>query len=188
MEEFLNEYGYPALLAGSFLEGETAILISASLVNSGLFELQWTILAGFAGSFVSDWIYYLIGRLNGKYFIERRPALKAKVAPVRKFFNAHKLQILFSYRFLYGFRMIIPLIIGMSDVGPVKYLGYSLAAGLIWSATVNAAGYFIGYFLDIRTSVFESNIMYIIAGFAAFGLLMGFLVKRFAEARIAADD
>src|SRR5690606_28057191 len=110
MEEFLNEYGYLALLVGSFLEGETAILVGSLLVNSGIFELPWTIVVGFAGAFVSDWIYYLTGRLNGKYFIDKRPVLKAKVAPVRKFFDAHKMQILFSYRFLYGFRVIIPLV------------------------------------------------------------------------------
>ena len=125
-------------------------------------------------------LYYIIGRLNGKYFIERRPALKAKVAPVQNFFEDHKLQILFSYRFLYGFRVIIPLIVGMSNIKPMQYLFYSLISGLIWATTVSTVGYFVGRFLDIKTSVFEENILFIVLGFACFGMLMGYSIKRFA--------
>lgn len=178
MENFLDQYGYLALLLGTFLEGETIILIASSLAHTGLFEIQYTILFGFAGSFISDWVYYLIGRLNGKYFIEQRPKLHARVEPVRRFFQKHKIQILFSYRFLYGFRVIIPLIIGMSDIKPLQYLGYSIITGLLWASTVGTVGYFIGAFLDIKTNVFEKNIIFIVLGFALFGILVGYIVKR----------
>lgn len=184
MEEFLDEYGYLALLVGSFFEGETAILVASSLIHTGLFEIPWTILVAFTGSFVSDWLYYLIGRLNGKYFIEHRPALKAKLEPVRNFFHRHRIQILFTYRFLYGFRIIIPIVIGMSAVKPIQFLGYSLVTGLLWAASVNVTGYLIGYFLEVKTSVFEENILYIVPGFALMGLLIGFVIKKVAGAKM----
>jgi membrane protein DedA with SNARE-associated domain len=178
MEQFLDKYGYLALMVGTFFEGETAILVASSLIYRGLFEAPYTILFGFAGSFVSDWLYYIIGRLNGKYFIERRPALKEKFKPVVNFFSKHKIQILFTYRFLYGFRIIIPLIIGMSNVRPLQFLFYSIVSGLIWATTVSTVGYFIGRFLDIKTEVYEQNIGYIILGFASFGMLIGYIIKR----------
>jgi membrane protein DedA with SNARE-associated domain len=181
MEAFLDKYGYIALLIGTFFEGETAILVASSLANTGIFKIPYTIFFGFAGSFISDWIYYLIGRVNGKYFLERRPKLKEKVAPITRFFHHHKIQILFSYRFLYGFRVIIPLVIGMSGVRPLQYLVYSLLTGLLWASTVTTVGYFIGKFLDLKTEVFEQNILFIVAGFAAFGMLVGYAVKRFTE-------
>jgi len=181
MEEFLDKYGYFALLIGTFFEGETAILVASSLSHTGLFKIPYTVFFGFAGSFISDWIYYLIGRLNGKYFIERRPKLKERIEPVTRFFNHHKIQILFTYRFLYGFRVIIPLIIGMSGIRPLQYLGYSMATGLIWATVVSTTGYYIGKFLNLKTEVFEENIFFIILGFALFGLLVGYTVKRFAQ-------
>ena len=184
MENFLDQYGYIALVIGTFFEGETAILVASSLIHQGLFEAPYTIFFGFAGSFVSDWLYYTIGRLNGKYFVEKRPALKEKLTPVRQFFDTHKIQILFSYRFLYGFRVIIPIVIGMSNIRPAQYLFYSLLSGLIWSSTVNAVGYSIGRFLDIKTSVFEDNLLFIVLGFACFGLMIGFAVKHFAERKM----
>jgi membrane protein DedA with SNARE-associated domain len=181
VEEFLGQYGYIALIIGSFFEGETAILVASSLIHRGLFEGPYTVFFGFAGSFISDWLYYLIGRLNGKYYISKRPKLIARIAPVRSFFERHKIQILFTYRFLYGFRVIIPLIIGMSNIRPAQYLFYSLVSGIIWASTVSTIGYAIGRFLDLKTSVFEENILFIVLGFAAFGMLLGYAIRRFAN-------
>lgn len=180
MEEFLDKYGYIALLVGTFFEGETAILVASSLVHKGLFEGPYTMLFGFAGSFISDWLYYLIGRLNGRYFVDRKPALKERFRPVQHFFLTHKIQILLCYRFLYGFRVLIPVVIGMSNVRPLQFLGYSIFSGLAWATTVSTVGYFIGRFLNITTDVFEENLLLIVLGFAGFGLLVGYLVKRLA--------
>ncbi len=185
MEDFLDRYGYIALLIGTFFEGETSILVASSLIHRGLFAGPYTVLFGFAGSFISDWLYYIIGRLNGRYFIEKRPKLKARLEPVQHFFDEHHLQILFSYRFLYGFRVIIPLIIGMSNIKPLQYLFYSIVSGLIWATTVSTAGYFVGRFLNLKTSVFEENILYIVLGFACFGLIVGYTVKRFTFKKMA---
>jgi membrane protein DedA with SNARE-associated domain len=184
VEEFLDQFGYIALSVGTFFEGEIAILIASSLIHTGFFEGHYTVLFGFAGSFISDWLYYLIGRFNGKYFIEKRPGLKAKVAPVQHFFEANQLQILLSYRFLYGFRVIIPLVIGMSAVKPRQFLFYTLISGLFWASTVSFVGYLVGRFLEIETAAFEENILFIVLGFGCFGLLMGYLIKRLAFRRI----
>lgn len=186
MEEFLDQYGYIALVIGSFFEGETAILVASSLIHRGIFEGPYTVFFAFAGSFISDWLYYFIGRLNGKYFIAKRPKLQARIAPIRSFFEQHKIQILFTYRFLYGFRIIIPLIIGMSNIRPAQYLFYSLVSGLLWASMVSTIGYFIGKFLDLKTSVFEENILFIVLGFAAFGMLLGYVIKRVATKELKA--
>ena len=178
MENFLDQFGYFALIAGTFLEGETAILVASSLIYRGVFDAPYTILAGFAGSFISDWLYYIVGRLNGRYFIAKRPALHARLVPVQTFFETHKLQILLTYRFLYGFRVIIPLIIGMSTVRPVQFLVYSVVSGMLWATIVSTVGYAIGRFLDLKTSVFEENLLLIILGFAGFGMLLGYVIKR----------
>ena len=186
MEEAINQYGYLALTLGTFVEGETAILIASSLASSGLFKLPYVIFFGFLGSFVSDWIYFLIGKLNGKIFLEKRPALRAKFQPVQNFFRSNRLQILFSYRFLYGFRIIIPLTLGMSELKVIQFLPYSIIAGLIWASTVSLLGFFVGKYLELSPTSFEQNIGYVMLGFAAFGLTIGYFAKRFADRKMAA--
>jgi len=186
VEEFLHQYGYIALLMGTFMEGETSILMAASLIHKGIFNFPLTVFAAFLGSFLSDWIYYLMGRFNGKYFLASRPKLNAKVKPVTDFFHQHKFQILFSYRFLYGFRIIIPLVIGMSGLRPIHYLFYSTVTGLLWAVSVSATGYWIGRLLELRIQSFEENILYIILGFGTLGLLIGYTVKRIAARKMRA--
>ena len=180
MEKFINDFGYIALMVGTFFEGETAILTASSLIYRGLFEFPWTVLAAFSGSFISDWVYFLIGHYNGKVFIANRPKLLAKVKPITDFFHRHKFQILFSYRFLYGFRVVIPLVIGMSGLSKLSYLFYSIVTGLIWATTISTAGYWAGRLLVIEVKTFENNFVYIMMGFAALGLTIGYIVKRIA--------
>ncbi|MBL7864126.1 MAG: DedA family protein [Cyclobacteriaceae bacterium] len=184
MEEFLNEYGYFALALGTFLEGETAILVASALVYSGVFDAIPTVGFAFFGSFVSDWIYFFIGRINGTLFIDRRPTLKQKLEPVRAFFEAHRIQILFSYRFLYGFRTILPILIGIAGIRPLHFLGYSVAAGLLWASLVSTVGYFAGALFELTPSYFEENGLLVMAGFGTFGLILGLLIRWFAGQRM----
>lgn len=164
-------------MIGTFFEGETAILIASSLIHQGFFEAAPTIAAGFAGSFVSDWLYYLIGRANGKYFVDKRPKLRSRLEPVRILFQKYRFPILLSYRFLYGFRVIIPIVIGMSGVKPIHFLFFSVASGLLWASIVSTAGYLAGRYFEIQASLFEENIILIIITFATLGLLMGYGIK-----------
>ncbi len=184
MEEFLRQYGYLALTLGSFLEGETAILVASSLVYTGIFGAPETVFFGFFGSFISDWMYYLIGRFNGLYFIERRPSLKARVEPVHRFFKTHRFQILLSYRFLYGFRVILPIMIGLTGVRPARFLMFSLASGLLWASLVSIAGYLAGDYFQFTPKTFEENAFFVVLSFGTFGALLGYTIKRLAERRL----
>ncbi|NBP71120.1 MAG: hypothetical protein EBU52_20570 [Cytophagia bacterium] len=155
MQQFLDQYGYLALLVGTFFEGETAILIASSLIHKGFFEFP-----------------------NGKYFIERKPKLKALVAPVTNLFHRYQIQLLLSYRFLYGFRIIIPVVFGMSGLTPSRYLLFTIVSGLFWASVVSTVGYFVGSIFQLDTSSFENNFAYVVIGFTTFGLLIGYIVKR----------
>jgi membrane protein DedA with SNARE-associated domain len=164
-------------MVGTFFEGETAIIVASSLIFKDSFDFIPTVFFAFAGSFISDWIYYLIGRLNGQLFIAKRPKLQAKLQPVTSFFQRRKIQILITYRFLYGFRIVIPLIVGMSFIRPAQYLFFSVVSGLIWATTVATLGYFIGKSFGVSLATIRENIFFILLGFAAFGMLLGYMVQ-----------
>jgi membrane protein DedA with SNARE-associated domain len=110
--------------------------------------------------------------------------MKMRMEPIQQFFKTHRHQILFSYRFLYGFRAILPLMIGMSGVKPLQFLGYSLLAGVLWATLVSVVGYWGGIIFELTPSSFEQNLLVVIVGFAVFGMLVGLAIKTFAEKRI----
>lgn len=55
VESFLDQYGYLALMLGTYPEGETAILVASSLIHRGVFSYPVTVLAAFIGAFIGDW-------------------------------------------------------------------------------------------------------------------------------------
>ncbi len=187
MEDFLLQYGYLALILGTFLEGETALLVASSLAYAGVFSVPETVFFGFLGSFLSDWTYFLIGRLNGNLFVERRPALKLKLEPAQRFFEKNRLQILISYRFLYGLRTILPLMIGLTGIRPYLFLAFSIVTGFLWSSLVGGAGYLAGSYFGLTAEAFEDYGILVILGFGIIGTLVGLTIKRFAEHRLKMD-
>lgn len=172
-------------MLGTFLEGETAILAASSLIREGIFEGPYIVFFAFAGSFISDWLYFAIGKFNGLYFISTRPKLKAKFEPVQNFFIKHQLQVLLSYRFLYGFRVIIPLLVGMSGIRPIRYLFFSILSGVLWASVVSTLGYGLGVFFQITTKSFEENLLVIMLALGSFGTLIGWTVNRVVSKKIS---
>ena len=54
MTALLNHYGYLAVLAGTFLEGETVLLVAGALAREGYMSLFWVGLSAFMGGLGSD--------------------------------------------------------------------------------------------------------------------------------------
>lgn len=71
--QLIIDYGYLALFIGTFLEGETILVIAGFLAHSGYLELHWVILSAFLGTFAGDQTFFYLGRFKGIAFLEKRP-------------------------------------------------------------------------------------------------------------------
>ena len=56
LQDVIDKYGYAAVLIGTFLEGETILVIGGLAARLGYLKLQWVIVAAFAGSLAGDQI------------------------------------------------------------------------------------------------------------------------------------
>ncbi|MDZ7648191.1 MAG: hypothetical protein U5K54_13970 [Cytophagales bacterium] len=82
---------------------------------------------------------------------------------------------------MYGFRVIIPLIVGMKvSFSPIRYLFYSTVTGIMWATLVSTAGYWVGRILNLQAKAFEDNFIFIVLGFATFGLVVGYTIRKVA--------
>jgi len=79
LEPLVSTYGYPALLVGTFLEGETILVIAGFLAHRGYLELPGVIVAAFLGTFSGDQIYFWLGWTKGANFLMRRPSYRVRV-------------------------------------------------------------------------------------------------------------
>src|SRR5215467_8105120 len=101
LESLIGRYGYLAILVGTFLEGETILVLGGFAAHRGLLELPGVMLSGFIGSLLSDQIFFYLGRRHGSAWLARRPKWRAGVERVRPIINRHATLLNLVFRFLY---------------------------------------------------------------------------------------
>src|SRR5512138_1404927 len=79
LEHIITQFGYPALVIGLLLEGETALVMGSFMAHRGYLDLTAVILMGCVISFASDQFFFWMGRLKGRPFLESRPNWKVPV-------------------------------------------------------------------------------------------------------------
>jgi membrane protein DedA with SNARE-associated domain len=62
VETFIETYGYPALLVGTFFEGETFLVLAGFAAHQGYLDIPWVILAAFIGTLTGDQVFFYLGR------------------------------------------------------------------------------------------------------------------------------
>lgn len=169
LEELLGNYGYVAVLLGTFLEGETVLVIAGFAAHRGYLELWIVVAVAFLGTFLGDQFFFYIGRLKGEDFLNRRPAWKAKSGRVLALLKRHQLWLILGFRFLYGLRTIAPFLIGVSGVAPLRFFVLNGIGALVWAIIVGVLGYFLGHALEVMLGEVKRYELWIIAIIALAG-------------------
>jgi membrane protein DedA with SNARE-associated domain len=144
LETWLTNYGYPVLLAGTFLEGETVMVLGGVAARMGYLSLDWVIACGSIGSITGDQLYFFLGRRHGNALLARRPAWQARTQRVLRLLERRQNLLILGFRFLYGLRSITPFAIGMSEVSWLRYTLLNVIGAGIWASVVGLAGYYFG--------------------------------------------
>ena len=67
MKTFIQTYGYWAILIGTFLEGETILVLGGLAAHMGYMDLGGVILAAFAGSLCGDQLFFSWGATTARF-------------------------------------------------------------------------------------------------------------------------
>jgi len=185
VEEWLQQYGavavYLIVFVGSFVEGESVILLGSALAYKyEQISLPTLMFLAFLGSLGADQLLFFIGRHYGPRIIERRETLKK--ASERVFYHLQKHSTLFilSFRFIYGIRVASSLIIGAAGIPVRKFAILNVIAAAIWSVLSCSAGYLIGYFFADHIADFISKLgkfqEYAVIGGVALAVVAGVVI------------
>lgn len=143
--QLLARYGYLAVLAGTMLEGETIVLVAGFLAHQGYLSVPWIIVFAVIGSSISDQGLFFLSRLKGAKLLSRFPKARNKVTAMAA--RMHERPMALSafallFRFLYGFRNIAPLFLGMSDIPTLRFVLLNALGAVIWAVCFSLGGYF----------------------------------------------
>lgn len=169
LESFVATYGYPALLTGALLEGETIVIIAGIMAHSGYLQLPWVIAVAFCGAFCADQVCFQLGRRKGKRFLEKKPHWEPRIDRIRRFLVGYQVIAVLSYRFMYGMRTITPVVIGVSGFATRRFVLLNLCSTFLWAVVVSYAGYFFGNVIEAILSDFRKYELIVLLAVATVG-------------------
>jgi membrane protein DedA with SNARE-associated domain len=143
----VNPLAYLSIFAGAVLEGEVVYITAIQAARAGYVDLTGAIIAFFLGTFCTDWFYFLAGRKQGRRFFERNEKLQRQAAKIEHLMEHYGTLLLLSYRFIYGFRIVLPLLFGMSSLSRQRFFWLGLLSTSVWMALYGWIGYYFTHWL-----------------------------------------
>jgi membrane protein DedA with SNARE-associated domain len=169
-ETLLKTYGYWAILIGTFAEGETILILGGFAAKLGYLALPWVILSAFIGSLCGDQLFFYLGRTHSQRFLARLPSWKERIYKAQRLLARFQTPLILGFRFLYGLRMVIPFVIGMSSVPRRKFIFLNTISALIWAIVVGTGGYLFGNILEIILGDIKRYERFILGAIAVIGV------------------
>ena len=172
MQQFLRDYlqvhGYWVLFVGTFLEGEAILIFAGFLACQGYLSIYGVILSAFAGSFLGDQFYFQFGRLKGPALLKLFHALARKFRKALRLIERYGSFVAFVSRYTYGLRILLPIILGMTNLSSRRFLILNLLSALSWAILFALVGFLFGKGASLFISDldrYEPYLLLILAGF-----------------------
>lgn len=182
MEQFIADFGYWAVLAGTFFEGETVPVLAGFAAHEGILRLDLVMLCAFAGSFTGDQVWFWVGRRYGKTWLAKHPRSAIAAERVGRLLDRWGDAFVLSFRFLYGLRAVSPVAIGLSSISALRFATLNLISAAVWAVAVGSLGYVSGQAIEGmmgRLKVWEHRIL------AALAIALAvYVIHRLVRARI----
>lgn len=168
LKEYLEIHGYWVLFVGTFLEGEAILLMAGFLAFQGYLDIMGVVLTSWAGSFFGDQCYFYLGRFKGRALLKRFHSIARKFREALKLIEKYGNFVAFISRYTYGLRIVLPIILGITNLAPRTFLWINLASALSWALVFSLGGYLFGKSASLLlkdVSKYEHYIVLVLFGF-----------------------
>jgi len=141
INNLIEQYGYVALVIGSVAEGETITLLGGVAAHQGLLRFPLVVAAVALGGMIGDQLLYLLGLRFGPALLKRFNKHQKKINRAQRLIQRHPYLFVIGTRFMYGFRIIGPLLIGASRLPPKIFLPLNIIGAIVWALIFTSLGY-----------------------------------------------
>lgn len=93
---------------------------------------------------IGDQLLYLLGRRFGGKLLKRFSHHQARIRKAQRMIQRRPYLFVIGTRFMYGFRVIGPLLIGASRLPPKVFLPLNVLGALVWALIFTTLGYLGG--------------------------------------------
>jgi len=144
----IDSYGYVAVLVGAFLEGETILALAGLAAYREYLDFTTVAVIAMLAGFAGDQLYFWLGRRKGQQILARFPDAQARADRFDALLARWHAPLIVGIRFMYGFRIVGPILLGMGRVPAWKFLVYNFIGAAIWAPLIAGLGYVFGSALE----------------------------------------
>jgi membrane protein DedA with SNARE-associated domain len=144
----IDSYGYLAVFVGSFLEGETVLALAGLAAHRGYLDFWAVVVIAMFAGFLGDQFYFFLGRYRGTEILARFPNILARTHRFDALLARWHAPLIVCIRFIYGFRILGPILLGMGRVPAWKFMIFNLIGAMIWAPLIGGIGYLFGTALE----------------------------------------
>jgi membrane protein DedA with SNARE-associated domain len=169
LRALVDSYGYLAVFAGAFLEGETVLALAGLAAYRGYLDLYTVIAVAIFGGFLGDQFYFFLGRRHGARILARFPDAGARAHRFDALLARWHAPVIVAIRFLYGLRIVGPMLLGMGRVPAWKFMLCNFVGALLWAPLIAGLGYAFGSVVEAFVENLEEYEMWVFAAVVALG-------------------
>ena len=144
----IDTYGYWAVLVGAFLEGETILALAGLAAYRGYLDFYTVVVIAMIAGFLGDQFYFFLGRYKGARILARFPDMEQRAHKFDALLARWHAPLIVCIRFMYGFRILGPIMLGMGRVPAWKFVVYNFIGAAIWAPLIAGLGYLFGSALE----------------------------------------
>jgi membrane protein DedA with SNARE-associated domain len=136
---------------GIIFQGEVALIGSGHLIYVGTAKFWLVVLIATLLSTINGEFFFIASKIGLKLF---QTNFKDKISKVGNLIQKYKTFLLLFSRFIYGFRNIIPIAFGLSEIRHLEFSIFNFAGAFIWALTFTSIGLFsskaVSIFIDVK--------------------------------------
>jgi membrane protein DedA with SNARE-associated domain len=174
----VQQYGYLAVFLGTFLEGEAVLVLAGMAAHAQKLSLPVVIAIATVGGFLGDQFFFALGRRFGSDILKRKPQWQPRVDKVHALLDRYHAPLIIMIRFMYGLRIIGPIVIGMSNVPRWRLALFNFIGALIWAPLIAGGGYLFGQVLETFFTEMEHVQRIVLALLLMGGIAAWVIVRR----------
>ena len=148
LAQLLSHYGYLAVFIGCLLEGETILILAGFAAHQGYLSFPLVLVLAISGGTLGDQLFFFLGRHFGIRLIEHFPSWASRVQRIHALMQRYQAGLIMGVRFLYGLRIIGPIVMGSSRISSWQFVGFNLLGAALWAVLIASTGYFFGQTLQ----------------------------------------
>ena len=181
----ISQYGYLALLIGCIAEGETFTLLGGVAAHEGLLHFGGVVLAAMAGGIIGDQLLFWLGRRFGTRILRRFHKHQVTISKAIHLIHRRPSLFVIGVRFMYGFRIVGPIIIGTSRLKPLRFFLLNVVGAALWALIFVTLGYFAGQVVAPWLHQLDQHVKHLLWLVAAvvFAILLRLVIRRWNRRR-----